>query len=1133
MSLTVIEAAAGTGKTVALTRRYLSLLKRGLKPEDILAVTFTRKAAAELVERISSVLEGIRHRGSSPEGLNLSLYRADAPDDPIVIEAALVALPSAPIGTIDSVVQRLIGEFALDARVPLAGGDGAPIDLPLVPGLDLATAVSDAAQDRLHSLEPADAARLSTLCRHFSIGEASVLASHPLSADARPVSTTQEVMTALIEQLPDLRSGITRAVTGDESISDEAGLAGIICELKSKNQAPRLTEPEAAQLARWLLAGGPPGDALFPLVHLLRRFDKPRCKALAEAMGLASEGESPLDAIRFTVSVLGEPVSLSLKDVRDVTEQVDAADTADRLRLELAWLQREATALATTREAARGRVSYDGLLEAATAMVRTPGHALSKRFSALLVDEMQDSNPLQLAFYEALMTSNPMLEATVVGDARQSIYLFRGAVPSALHALGTERVERLDVNYRSRPALVAAQRSLFGERLAVALTDRGLPPLMPLAGLSAGRAAGDVGAPITLVLPPGSANDRGQLKSEEMAQHVLDRFAAAMSTRWVSGPCTAAVLVRSWAQAAKVRDRLDSVLPGKVFIDGAEHWTKSRIVSDLRILLTAFGDELDELAWLGLWKLPPVGLSDRALARVRSPDYFGGEVGRTRLASLADEDVLPGPDQDPRDVAAFERARPAIEEALTLSRAGQVGAAVDHVAGTLAWREVLAVSPDPDSEACFDTALEWIRDLEQAGHSVLEMVDLLTPAESKLEAPSLRLHRGDRHVIVTTIHQSKGLEWDHVCLPYLGTGAPSGDQTLPEVCIGESTFRLSGVRFDATGGLEPSDDVQAALAKRISAQRHRAESVRLAYVAVTRARETVLAGISTTTASVLQSAMLEAWDGQTLEGVSFETWETPRATAPPPSRWVHSGERGASRPAPRPADWTRADPSGIGKLLLAPDRAAISSRIADAARTSGDYCVGNELISSPTLTLSERDLGEVVHAWFAEWAFTGLVSRDAIARHVNDRWGPVGDALVDFLEAVSSRCVREGALPWRLATAPSAELFFELPLIGTVPMPKSTLLVTGRTDLLVRDEVSGTWTVIDFKAGTRFPDHVDSLETGAKLGDYGPQLEGYAAAVNGALACSPWPGERVCRCILWFVRAGAWVAWEPVGLGQS
>ena len=59
----IVKASAGSGKTYQLSRRFIYLTARGSAPETILTITFTRKAAAEMKERILQLAKELKSGG--------------------------------------------------------------------------------------------------------------------------------------------------------------------------------------------------------------------------------------------------------------------------------------------------------------------------------------------------------------------------------------------------------------------------------------------------------------------------------------------------------------------------------------------------------------------------------------------------------------------------------------------------------------------------------------------------------------------------------------------------------------------------------------------------------------------------------------------------------------------------------------------------------------------------------------------------------------------------------------------------------------------------------------------------------------------------------------------------------------
>lgn len=117
-----ISALAGSGKTYALTSRFIGLLARGAKPEEILAVTFTRKAAGEIFDRIVKRLAEAALQKKHFDELSAALKDYDyvlQPDDPARwLQQVLEAMPHLHIGTIDSLFVSIVRAFALELGLP-------------------------------------------------------------------------------------------------------------------------------------------------------------------------------------------------------------------------------------------------------------------------------------------------------------------------------------------------------------------------------------------------------------------------------------------------------------------------------------------------------------------------------------------------------------------------------------------------------------------------------------------------------------------------------------------------------------------------------------------------------------------------------------------------------------------------------------------------------------------------------------------------------------------------------------------------------------------------------------------------------------------------------------------------------
>ncbi len=946
-------------------------------------------------------------------------------------------------------------------------------------------------------------------------------------------------------------------------------------------------EALAPCVAAWLKsdASAPPAE-LVPFLAGLTSGGEKAAKARLIGSDPADKVQPPW-GIPLTVLSSGASLRHRVEDLAKVVvrpfSDPETWPAADALRADIEELRRAVRSRGLRLAGEHGRLGYQELLDTAVAFVASagPDHALATRFDALLVDEAQDSSPGQIDLYQALVAANPSLLAVAVGDSRQSIYAFRGAEPHGLDRLARDasKDEHLLHNWRSTPALVAAQRSLFGPSLEAALDAAGLAAPEDLTRLEPGRSprAGTPDPPVCIVTPFGGVNAHGELLDPtkiglaELEERATERFASQLRARWDAGhPETGAVLAPTWMQAGRASQRLrgwlgpDQEGRERAWLDSGGEWVKGRVVKDLRILLSAFLDRTDSLAWVGVWKHPMVGLSDRALALARRG--FGLRSGSDEVASwlgdpgwLLDVDGLDDP-HDPRDIAAFARAQPALRRAIRDMRRRGAAVAIERLACALRWREVLDAGPHDDALAHLEVGLDWLRDLEAEGRAVPELIEILANTDAA-QAPKLALGRPTPHVACMTVYAAKGLQWDHVLVLGAATqpGGNSADAATLEVEVGGGELTLVPVSLDPDGALAPKPDPVAKLSAQIRSRRKLEEAIRLAYVGITRAKLSVTLALPAAAGDGAVGSLVEAWNSVqpdpagdeaplalvSLDGVFHEAFRPASLPEPPPAQEVRAAGSPLSPAPPPERAWVQQAPSGLDRGLRTEQKRELAEAIAAAVLASGSVSSGGAGFLDPPASLEgqERFQGDIAHAWMAAWGLLGTPTRVQASGYLRQVWDRDDDDIIDWLLALSARVESEPEHPLlRLVRKPGVERFFEWPVLGESRMgsPAEPWLLAGSADLVLRDPSAPAerrWIVLDFKAGGKHPGMrgadpwtVDTLVDEASLRTYGPQLEGYRDALNAALGGRrPKEGEEregVGTVGLWFVRKGSALWWE-------
>ena len=419
--LVVVEASAGTGKTYFLEHRVVDLILGGAELGQILLVTFTEKAVAELRMRIRDVLDRLaRHTGSDEGASHWSLDDAARAR----LRAAVTAFDHAPIFTIHGFCHRILVEDAFASQrlfqqtqvadeVAFDAAFGALLREQFArvsPDRDLLEAflASGRTVDRLRDLL-------------LSCARVGIDARLRRRLDADAVRAAADAFREHFGTEP------RRNIIAAALLSERKWLGGRLAEIAEALEAT-------------------PGDA--PVAQLLAMLD--RCR---EAVELVAARANKLSA-GIVAAAKGVLSTMSL----------DEAIASTMLPSILARVQSD--------KQEHGHFDYDDMLHLVWRALTGPrgtelAARLRERTPWAMIDEFQDTDPVQWNIFRTVWMHEGARGLTIVGDPKQAIYGFRGAdVKTYLEArdemlrAGATRVP-LDVNRRSTETLVTAVNQIL------------------------------------------------------------------------------------------------------------------------------------------------------------------------------------------------------------------------------------------------------------------------------------------------------------------------------------------------------------------------------------------------------------------------------------------------------------------------------------------------------------------------------------------------------------------------------------------------------------------------------------------------------------------------------------------------
>jgi ATP-dependent helicase/nuclease subunit A len=1040
-----LEASAGTGKTRVLVDRYINLLRAGVDPANILAITFTRKAATEMRERIVATLRSAAARGE----LSSARWRElrDRIDD-------------IAISTIDAFCLSLLREF--------------PLEADLDPGFDIAD------ETEVPRLIDESLDRALRTCRSLARDDEHIALVFAQLGDRR----ARRGLAALLNRRLIAPSVVRRYLARGPRDLDVASA--------TRHAVTSLLDVCASMPGGLphFLGSGPPEYAFVLLAKELRRLQESAAAAACDGAAvqavyarardyfLTQDGEPrktcPFKKAQFTTeaawaehrdlvvghapavkeAILRYKRDLNVLVSRGVLRMYQVAETEYRRTLD-----------------AHAVLDFSDLLLRALDLLRQMDefaqsrYRLESRYHHVLVDEFQDTSRAQWELVSLLVqswgegtglaSSGPVPPSIfIVGDRKQSIYAFRDADVSiledarkyidALRPQGDAR-RAISKSFRSLPALLSfindvardVQKS-GGRRDAFRYGEDDQFPVEVTSDVTCDATSGPVSStPLGLVTgdtPDACAETTAAEIDRLLAQGVVVRD----KTTGVRRPVTAADVAilfrtrdshREFEAALQRRGIGAYVYKGLGFFDADE-------IKDVIALLWYLADPLSDLRAAALLRSRFFRLTDEALRRL-APNLAAA------LRSAAPLVV----ELEPEDADMLRRARQATARWRGLVDRMPPAELLDLVLAESAYFVEMRGPRWEQGRENLKKVRALIRRIQNRGYVTL----------GRIAAHLDRLAVGDESnavidaldaVNLMTVHAAKGLEFPVVFVVNLARGT--------------GNFRAP-IRVVATPG---GDDVSVAVgdfrsdADEDDAAREREETKRLLYVALTRARDRLYL------ASVLKEGRVQPGRGSLAEVLPqslidvFAAGDQWRAASGTVHR-LHRCEPCTLAPAHiAPADApSHPAPSHLEPLRSVESRPRMSVASATGAATD---------VQLHAVPLSDRLVGTLVHRMLQRFGFNapGADLRELAPRLLREDEidsSDAIDAVVDqSVAAYTSICARQDVHQLYAAGRKLHEVPFTALVDGRV--------LRGTVDCLV-ETAPGRLTVLEFKTGQPRAEH--------------------------------------------------------------
>lgn len=1043
-----VTAGAGTGKTFLLSKRYLALLmhlreqKGTATVSEVLALTFTEKAASEMRERIETDIRTLAASAATEEecrfwtGILDEFFRSS-------------------ITTFHGFCASVLREFALDA------------------GLDPGFEILDEMEKQVLT---------ATLIRSVLIRPPESL-YQDCALLFEDVATPEKMVAELLPKYPEFRHHFPKndeemtacirewrrlmlaAVRERQTVFFSGEAASAVSELIDLAECYGNCDDSGAEYLRRIL----------PALRQLR--DDADAEAFCAAVTAVQKANGSKTGKRLgSRGVFGTDLDRlreSFASLRSATETVpkgwdhipgpDDAFSRESIRV-IAALGRvtdEVYRRYQQEKQQRGALDFEDLIRMTAEVIEIPGvlQALQRRFSYILVDEVQDTDPAQSAIiWKIIGALTPSNDAVfIVGDPKQSIYAFRNADICEVNAMqeritagcGTDPVA-LDISFRSTKEILGVVNTIFSRLFAETAEawDVSYDPI----SVSPAREKDAGTVQILKTIPDASAPDP-LLEARAIAARIRELIASGIMIRdgCVLRPARfgdVAILIETRNNQAMIEHALrEAYVPYSIY--KSQGFYRSQEIADITQLLSVVAGLGDDIALYGVLRSPYFGIPDAELCITGGGSYYG------RIIRYAAEN--PGS----RIASAVARLK--------------------------AWQKCAGTEPLPEflRRILRESGMHAVYGGLQNGRYVLANLEkligiarsqvhrramplpefvrvLATGAEQEIKesVAQIDLPEGDA-VRIMTVHASKGLEFPIVVLANLdsSTSSPGTGLVLDKELGVGLPIRMHGA------GERAADTFVKMFTHEVRDAKEIAEKKRLFYVAMTRARDHLILSYvegKTFPPKNSRAAWLAAYllPKENLSSSFAFATDDGISVGISVTEYV-SGERvipDAAVPAVRPS--------------LPADYQYIREE-EDKTRDAAKHPASATRLNHPDQNISCSTYAPVIYGIVLHRVFQGQDASMLCRRYRLNEEDRI--SLVRAYEAFLASPLMQNV----------SEEFCELPFSAEICGRQ----FTGVIDRLVR-YADGSWRIIDYKSGSLMTAGPDELK------DYRRQVSIYAAAVR-------------------------------------